>query len=294
MKKIAIVTDTNASLPKEIIKKYQIIEVPINIQFGEESYTTGVNIDDTRLFRMIDERKVVPSTAAPSPSAFEEAYQFGFDHGAEKILCICCSSEMSATFQAAVMAKAHFAGSDIHVVDSQQISLAEGFQVIAAAEAIAEGKTIPEILEMIASIQNRMVVYGALPTLRYLAMGGRMGKLAAGFGETLEIKPILTSRGGKLDLLEKVRTWKKAKQRLVELGVSNAKDAAVERVGLIHVNNQEGVLALYEDLKAALGISLDPMVTEFTPGLSVHTGAGVIAYVLVLAPDVDSSALLTS
>jgi DegV family protein with EDD domain len=127
-----------------------------------------------------------------------------------------------------------------------------------------------------------MVVYGALPTLKYLAMGGRMGKLAAGFGNTLEIKPILTLRDGKLDLLEKVRTWRKAKKRLVELAVDEAKGAVIERVGLIHVNNEEGVLALFTDLQDALNISLDPVVTEFTPGLSVHTGSGVIAFALIL------------
>jgi len=127
-----------------------------------------------------------------------------------------------------------------------------------------------------------MVVYGALPTLKHLAMGGRMGKFAAGFGNTLEIKPVLTLRDGKLDLLEKVRTWKKAKARLIQLASESAQGYEVERVGLIHVNNEEGVLGLYEDLKAALDINLVPILTEFTPGLSVHTGSGVIAFALVL------------
>ncbi|HAF62885.1 MAG TPA: hypothetical protein DCK95_11255 [Anaerolineaceae bacterium] len=285
MTKIILVTDTNASLPKEIIEKYQIIEVPINIQFSDESYVTGETIDDEKLFSLIDDRNIIPTTAAPSPSAFEGAYQTALDRGAKKILCICCSGEVSATYNSAVMAKENFPEADIHVIDSRGLSLAEGFQVLAAAEAIEVGKDLPEIIKTIEHVRDRTIVYAALPTLKYLAMGGRMGKLAAGVGNTLEIKPILTLREGKLDLLEKVRTWRKAKQRLVELAVDEAKGTVIERVGLIHVNNEEGVLALYEDLKAALDINLAPILAEFTPGLSVHTGSGVIAFSLVLGKE---------
>jgi DegV family protein with EDD domain len=282
MKKIAIITDTNASLPQEVVQKFGIIEVPINIQFPDVSFTTGVDIDDMGLFRLIDDRKVVPTTAAPSPSAFEKAYQSALDQGAEQIICVCCSSEVSATYQAAVMAGEHFEDHDIAVVDSRSLSLGEGFQVLTAAEGAEAGKEMGEILADIEKYRNNTVVYGALPTLRYLAMGGRMGKFAAGFGDTLEIKPILTARDGKLELLEKVRTWKKAKQRLLELSRSSTQGAGVERVGLIHVNNKDGVLALYEDLKNTLNIDLEPLVAEFTPGLSVHTGSGVIAFALIL------------
>jgi len=282
MKKITLITDTNASLPGNIIDRFEIIQVPINIQFAEETFITGVNIDDSELFRMIDERKVIPTTAAPAPSAFMNAYQTALDHGVEQILCICCSGEVSGTYNSAVIAKEDFPYIDIHVIDSRGLSLAEGFQVLAAAEGIAAGKDINQILTDIANLRNNTVVYGALPTLKYLAMGGRMGKLAAGVGNTLEIKPILTLRDGKLDLLEKVRTWRKAKGRLIELAMASAEGFEVERVGLIHVNNEEGVLELYEELKAALDVNLDPIVAEFTPGLSVHTGAGVIAFTLVL------------
>jgi DegV family protein with EDD domain len=128
-------------------------------------------------------------------------------------------------------------------------------------------------------------VYAALPTLKYLAMGGRMGKLAAGLGETLNIKPILTLAEGKLDLLEKVRTWRKARQRLVGLAQECSTGKEVERVGLVHVNNEEGVLGLFEMIKEAIPVSAEPMVTEFTPGLSVHTGSGVIGFVLVIKED---------
>ena len=278
MRKIAIITDTNASLPDELIQKYHIIQVPILIQFGEESYTTGVDIDDEKLFKMIDDRNVLPTTAAPSPAAFEAAYQDAFDQGYEEIICICCSSAVSATYNNARLGAAAMGDDRISVVDSLQLSLAEGFQVIAAAEMAAAGEGRSQILPQLQALEARTHVFGALPTLKYLALGGRVGKLAAGFGDTLEIKPILTSRNGKLDLLEKVRTWRKAKKRLIELGLESVGGRTIERVGLIHVNNKPGVLELHELLEEAMDLPDEAILAEFTPGLSVHTGSGVIAF----------------
>ncbi len=281
MPSIAIITDTNASLPARIVAEKQIYLVPIQIQFGEESYTTGVDIDDQKLFELIDARKVLPTTAAPSPAAFERAYQQAFDEGCDQIICICCSSEVSATFNNAKLGREMFADREISVVDSRQLSLGEGFQVLAAVEGVEAGEAVPTILQRLEDVQARTHVFGALPTLKYLAMGGRVGKLAAGFGNTLEIKPILTSIDGKLELLEKVRTWRKAKQRLVDLGIESTAGKPIHRVGLIHVNNEPGVLTLYESLKEALALPEEMILTEFTPGLSVHTGSGVIAFALI-------------
>ncbi len=281
MNNLAIITDTNSSLPKDIAKKFNIIQVPIHIQFGEKSYITGQNIDDAKLFEIIDEQKVLPTTAAPSPSAFKEAYQAAFDDGAEQIICICCSSEVSATYNAALMAAEMFTDKDISVVDSQQLCLAEGFQVLHAAKAAEKGADKEQILDQIKDLQTRIHVYGALPTLKYLAMGGRVGKLAAGFADTLNIKPILTSQEGKLDLLEKVRTWRKARERLIELAEGCTDEKDIQEIGLIHVNNEQGLVKLHEMLAEKLSLPETALTAEFTPGLSVHTGSGVIGFVII-------------
>jgi DegV family protein with EDD domain len=281
MSKIAFVTDTNSSLPANVVEKYGIIQVPIKIQFSEETYTTGLDIDDKLLFEMIDKRNVLPTTAAPSPSAFTSAFQNALDDGADQIICVTCSSKVSATCDAAQMAAKEFPGADITIVDSLQLSLAEGYQVLVGAEMAAEGAKKEDILAAIDEMREHVHVYAALPTLKYLAMGGRVGKLAAGFGNTLNIKPILTAQGGKLDLLEKVRTWRKARERLVNLALECTEGKTVKRIGMIHVNNEDGVRGLYDRLKEALAINLDPTVADFTPGLSVHAGSGVIGFVLV-------------
>lgn len=281
MSKIAFVTDTNSSLPVDLAEKYAIFQVPIQIQFSEETYTTGLDINDQTLFEWIDERNVLPTTAAPAPNAFVRAFQKAFDDGADQIICVTCSSKVSATWDAAQMAAKEFAGKDITVVDSLQLSLAEGYQVLIAAEMAAEGAEKNEILDAIEDLKGHLHVYAALPTLKYLAMGGRMGKLAAGLGNTFNIKPVLTAVDGKLDLLEKVRTWKKARERLISLAQECAEGTSVKRIGMFHVNNKEGVLALYDQLKEKMGFDHEPMIAEFTPGLSVHAGSGVIGFVII-------------
>ena len=281
MSKIALVTDTNSSLPTNLVEQYQIITVPIHIQFGEETYITGQDIDDEKLFKLIDAKKTLPTTAAPSPNAFQQAFKNAFDNGVDQIICICCSSKVSATYNSALMATDMFPGKDISVVDSLQLCLAEGFQVLHAAKAVKDGVDKADILDQLEDLRSRIYVYAALPTLKYLAMGGRVGKLAAGFGDTLEIKPILTSQDGKLDLLEKVRTWRKARERLIELARESVDGKKVEDVGLIHVNNEKGVAQLGEMLNKVFPLPENPIIAEFTPGLSVHTGTGVIGFVII-------------
>ncbi len=281
MSKIAIITDTDSSLPADLAAQHGIQLVPITVHFGEEVYTTGLDLDDIRLFKMIDARQKLPTTSAPPPSAFDIAFRQAFERGAEQIICICVSSKISATYLAALSALENFSGKDITVIDSLNLCMAQGFMALAAAEAAERGASKEEIVALVTSIQPRVHVFGALPTLKYLAMGGRMGKLAAGIADTLNIKPVLTSRDGKLELLEKVRTWRKAEERLIELAHSIADGKKVERVALIHVNNVPGVEHLYEKLKAELNIGLEPVVADFTPGLSVHAGSGVIGFVMV-------------
>ena len=283
MPKTVIVTDTNSSLSKALCEPLDIIQVPIHIMFDDETYLTGVNVDDQKLFQIIDRQRIFPTTAAPSPNAFQQAFQQAFDQGADQVVCICCSSQISATYDAAKMAAGEFSGKTIAVVDSLQLTLAEGFQVLKAAEMAKQGADLDEILNAIEALKPRLHVYGALPTLKYLAMGGRMGKMAAGLADTLNIKPILTATGGKLELLEKVRTWHKARARLVELAVETAKETSVVQIGMFHVNNVDGTLELYKDLTKALTVPEEYLLEEFTPGLSVHAGSGVIGYVLVTA-----------
>jgi len=282
MSRTVLITDTDSSIPAALAEKHQIIQVPITIHFGEQSYTTGVDIDDVKVFELVDQLNRLPTTAAPSPGAFAEAYRKAFESGADKVICLAVSSKISATYSSAVTASEMFPDKDITVIDTLNLSMGQGLLVLAAADAIHAGKTAADIQAMVSDMNTRMPLYGLLPSLKYLAMSGRVGKLAAGMADTLSIKPILTNNAGKLELLEKTRTQKKAIARMLELATTAAGNRKIERAAMIHVNNPEGALELEKELRAILPLPKEVIHAGFTPGLSVHAGAGVVGFTFLL------------
>jgi DegV family protein with EDD domain len=279
--KIAIITDTDASLPPDLAAQHGIRQVPILIQFGAEVYRTGLEIDDARLFARIDRENKLPTTTAPTPGQFVEAFQAAFDEGASAVICYCISRAMSASYEEAVAACDLLPGRDITVVDSATVSMVQGFMALAAAEAAQGGAPKAEVLAHAQAVRDRSHLFAALPTLKYLAMSGRVGQVAAGIANVLNVQPILTVRNGKLDLLERVRTRSRAWARTVELTLEAAGDRPVERWALVHVVAQAEALEFEKLLRARRPFPADRILAELTPGLSVHSGAGLVGVVFV-------------
>lgn len=283
MSTIAIITDTDASLPKAVSERYGIQQVPITVNFGAEVLKTGIDIDDAGLFARVDREGTLPTTAAPAPGDFTTAYENAFENAAETVLCFCVSSEISATYGAAVAARQTMPDRDIQVVDTLNLTMGQGYMVLAAAEAARDGKPVPEILSIVDQIRARSHMYAVLPTLKYLAMSGRVGSLAAGFAEVISIKPILTVRDGKLDLLERVRTLQKAWKRAIELSSEAVGTNKVEQMSIVHVNAESEAKEFYNQLSQVVSFSGEVLFAELTPGLSVHSGAGMVGVCLVVS-----------
>jgi DegV family protein with EDD domain len=284
MHPIAILTDTDASLPAAVAARHDIRQVPIVIQFGQESLMSGTEIDDAQLFARVDREGVLPTTSAPAPGQFAEAFQQAFDDGAESAICFCVSSEVSATYGAALTAAGTLPDREITVVDTLSLSMGQGYMALVAAEARDAGAAKDEIVAQALAIQERTYLYAALATLKYLAMSGRVGGLAAGMANLLNIKPILTIQDGKLDLLEKVRSQRRAWARAIELAAQSIDGRPIERLAILHVAVPDDARRFQEQVLAVLPYKGEIIFAELGAGLSVHAGSGVVGLVAVAAP----------
>ncbi|NLE43749.1 MAG: DegV family protein [Chloroflexi bacterium] len=282
MPTIAIVTDTDSSLPPDLAEQHGILLVPITINFGDESFQTGIDIDDAALFARVDREGQLPSTAAPTPGAFAKAFTDAMERGADAIVCLCVSSEISATYTAALTARDLMPDCNITIIDSQTVSMTQGFMAIAAAEAAARSASVEEVIDAAHEIGQRTVLYGALSTVKYVAMSGRIGHLAAGMATLLNIRPILAPRAGRLEMIEKVRTRKRSWERMVELLRRDVSGRPVERAALLHVNAEEDAREFYGLLCGSIDCPPDPSISPISAGLSVHTGAGLVGAALVV------------
>jgi DegV family protein with EDD domain len=281
MPPIAIITDTDSSLPLDLAEKYNIVEIPIIVQFGEETFRDVYDIDNAAVFARVDREDKLPTTAAPSPGNFVEAYKSAFAAGADQILCLTISSEMSAVYASAHAAAEMFPDRIIKVVDSRTVAFGEGLMAIEAAKAIANGATIDGAVAAAEDLRERTHLFAALSTLKYLAMSGRVGQVAAGLASLFEVKPILTVRNEKLEMLERIRTQGKAWTRVIELAIEAAGGCAVEELNILHVNAPEAARQFELLVRAALPCPAEMRCVEMTPGLSIHTGAGLVGIVLV-------------
>lgn len=285
MASIAVITDTDASLPNSLAAQYGIRLVPINVHFGEETFQTGVDITDKQVFERVDRDGKLPTTSAPSPGQFAQAYQDALDAGADSIICLTVSSEISATYAAALTARDSFPQQDITVIDTRNLSMGQGFMALAAARAAGEGAAKEEVIARAVEVGSRAHLYAALSTVKYLAMSGRVGHLAAGMASLLSIKPILTVQNGKLEMLERVRTQKKAWDRVIELAGKALAGQPAEEMAILHVNAPAAAKQFESMLAGRLACKTEIFTTDLSAGLSVHSGAGLVGISVVKNTD---------
>ncbi len=269
-----IITDTTSCLDPVFAGKNHIPVIPQVINFGNDTFLEGVDIDNATFIRKLRASTELPKTAAPPPELFIEVFRRLAPQG-EPILCIHPSTEVSGTVRSATVAAAEFPKADIRILDTRLVASPLGSLVRLAAQLNQEGKSIDEIMDRLKSMIPRCKIYFLVATLEYLAKGGRIGGAQALLGSILQIKPILTFVDGHVDQFEKERTMKHAVIRLKELVVSQYPTREDGFLSIMHAGVPEQGQALADELKAVL--KLDSVeVVDVPPAIVTHGGPGIL------------------
>ncbi|MFI1400189.1 DegV family protein [Streptomyces sp. NPDC020681] len=274
---VAIVTDSTAYLPPPTMERHGIVAVPLTVVLGDQALEEGTEISARSLALALQKRRPV-TTSRPSPEVFAETYRASAAAGATGIVSLHLSSEFSGTYDAAVLA-AKDAPVPVRVVDTGMVAMALGFCALAAAEAAEGGGTLDEA---VAAAEKRAAGTSAffyVDTLDYLRRGGRIGAAQALLGSALAVKPLLQLDGGRIELLEKVRTASKAIARLEEIVVERAGTSGVD-IAVHHLAAPERAAALAERLRERVPGLADLHVSEVGAVIGAHTGPGLLGAVV--------------
>lgn len=206
---ITILTDTLCDVPNEFVEKYNIRVLPLTVNFGEESYRDGIDITADEFFRKLEASEELPKTSQINPPEFESVFKEELERN-NTVIAILGSSELSGTYNSAVIAKNNLESHSIYVIDSKAVTLGAGLLVIKAARLADEGKSAEDIVKAIEESKNNMKQYFVIGSLKYLYKGGRISLSVSVLGSILNIKPLITVIDGKLEMMEKTRGVKKA------------------------------------------------------------------------------------
>lgn len=215
MNKIKIITDSTCDLSREVVEKYDIEVIPLLVNFGEESYLDGPEMNFEGLIKKIEDTGLFPTTAQVIPQRFFEIYKKYLDEGF-KIISIHLSSKMSGTYQSACIAKNMLETDDIFVIDSMNVTTGLGTLVIYASRMLEKVMEIEEIVKELENAKPHVKSMLLFNSLDHLVKGGRLSKTAGFIGNMLGIKPMLCVKDGEMEVVDKVRGSKKALKNIVE------------------------------------------------------------------------------
>ena len=211
-----IITDSTADLTKEAYDENGVDLVPLTIHLGERTWRDFYDVRPEEYYALLRSSKAFPSTSQPSPQDFVAAFEPWVAKG-EPILSIHLSSKLSGTYQSAVLAKTHFPGATIEVIDSMQASLGLALVVLLCARKSREEKAFEEVCSFARGLLPNVQTYFSVDSLDHLQKGGRIGKAQALLGALMKVKPLLTLTNGEVQPLEKIRTTERLLGRFVEL-----------------------------------------------------------------------------
>ena len=278
--RVAIFTDSASDLDPAIAAAAGIGIIPLVVTFGKETFKAGVDLSTAEFWaRMTAADASFPTTAASSPGDFKAAYEAAFAAGAEAIVSIHVAGTLSGTIKSAKIARDMLPDREIHLVDSQSASMAEGILAQMGVELATEGRTAAEIAETLEARAGDTVAYLALETLDYLKKGGRISGAQAAIGTLLSLKPIIVVKDGVVATGDKVRTRSKARERLIEMIVQRP----IERLVVLHTLSPD-IEAFRKELLARIpgGPTVkDVPIALVGASVGPHLGPGCVGAVVM-------------
>jgi len=277
MSRIALVTDSSAYLPPELVTESGVDVIPIYIHSGGETYRDGVDIDATVFYERLTSIPALPTTSQPSAGDFVELYRH-LSTEADAIISVHISSGISGTVSSAFTARQLLANMadppEIYVIDSRTTAHGLALLVTAAARDIADGTPAAQVAQRVETLASRVSTIFVVDTLEYLRKGGRIGGAAALAGSVLKVKPVLYLNEGRIDVLEKVRTASKAKQRLLEIVAERAGKQPIHAC-IVHAQVPQEAERIRRHVADSFECR-ELFAVEFSPAIAVHVGPGTV------------------
>ncbi|MBM6619052.1 DegV family protein [Bacillus suaedaesalsae] len=271
--KTAVVTDSTAYIPKELREKWNIHMIPLNVVFGDESYREEIELSAGDFYEQVREsHQELPKTSQPAIGEYVELFE-KLSNEYDAVICVHLSSGISGTFQGAVTAGNMVDHIQVHAYDSEISCMVQGFYALEAAKLALEGKAANEIMDRLNEMKQSMRAYFMVDDLSHLQRGGRLSSAQAFVGSLLQVKPLLHFVDKKIVPFEKIRTRKKAVNRLVELLKEDAEKGMPIQATVIHANRHEDAEQLKQSIESEFP-NVEVIISYFGPVIGTHLGEG--------------------
>ena len=271
--KIAIVTDSTADIPVEIVKRNNVHVVPNRVIIDGKDYADGIDITRQEFYERLPLMESPPTTSTASSGTYQKLFIKLFDEGIQHIISIHVSKYFSGVFNAASTGAQSFSDR-MHVIDSEQVTLGLGYQVIAAAEAAMRGASLEAVLELINNVRHRVHVIAMLDTLEYLHKSGRISWARARIGSMLRVKPFIDVIGGHAKRIGDVRTRRRGIERLMRI-LNNLGE--LEQLAVLHTNAEADAYHFLQEYQGKL--DTEAMVIYVTTAIGTHVGPNGVGFV---------------
>ena len=275
--KVAIVVDSTAFIPPDLVEKYNLHVIPLIVNWEGEGYRDNIDIKPDEFYTRLKTAKEMPTTSQPSAGEFHDLFS-KLAESYESILAIVISNELSGTLASAKAARDMMPDFPIELVDSRNTAMALGFMVLAAARAVENGADYKEAAEVARSLVDKMRLIFVLDTLEFLHRGGRIGSAQRFIGSMLAVKPLLHVLDGKVEPLASVRTKRKAVKHMLDVFEEEVKGKSNVRAVVLNTLARDEAEEVAEEVKRRIN-PVEFFITDLSPVIGTHVGPGAVGVI---------------